>query len=87
MDELDLAQGGKVVDDMDKKDGGGIVDEVAAMLVWMVLTGTGFIRDFPDMGLGQWIGNTGKKTGDVPTEAVMPFNVYVGDTAGINLRK
>lgn len=87
-DDLQSSELGELVlRDMDAKDGHAIEDEKEGTVLWMTLTGTGFIRDYPDMGLGKWIGSTGKKTGDVATETVMPFNVFVGDTAGTTLRK
>lgn len=86
-DDIQAAElGGLVLKDIDSKNGFALKDEQEACILWLVLTGNGFIRDFPDMGLGEWIGLTGKKTGDVATEAVMPFNVFVGDTAGTTLR-
>jgi len=87
-DDMQAAElGGLVLKDMDTRDGSVIIDEQEAAILWMSLTGTGFIRDYPNMGLGKWIGQTGLKTGDIATEAIMPFNVFVGDTPGNTLRK
>ena len=79
--------GGMVLEDMDAKDGHAIKDEQEMTILWMTIAGTGLIRDYPDMGLGKWIGATGIKTGDVATEALMPFNLFVGETPGTTLRK
>lgn len=77
--------GEKLLIALDSKDDGSIHDEKERMLIWMILSGTSFIRTFPCMSEGKvyFIDNEPKSTGDVVREAVIPFNVKVsfgGDT-------
>jgi len=63
-----------------------IEEEVA---LWMILTGTGFIRDYGSKDKGQLI-NIGKdisiRTGDVVSENIISFNLFVDDSIGYRLR-
>jgi len=70
-------------DDQISKD---IEEEVA---LWMILTGTGFIRDYASKDRGQIIdiGNDRSiRTGDVVSENIIGFNLFVNDTIGSRLR-
>ena len=61
---------------MDQADGGAFFDEKEKVAIWVCLSGTGFIRTFPDANGGQWImdknGWVGK-TGDVGVELLKPL--------------
>ena len=70
-------------DDFINKD----VEEDVAL--WMFITGTGFIRDYASKDKGQVIdiGNDQSiKTGEVVSENVIAFNVFVDETMGYRLR-
>ena len=57
--------------------------------LWQILCGTAFIRTIPEIDGGElYIGKdeTRLTTGEVITEAIVPFNVYM-DNNGDNLRK
>jgi hypothetical protein len=74
---------------MDQADGGAFFDEKEKVCIWLCLSGTGFIRTFPDSNGGQWLvdqdGLVGK-TGDVGVDCFTPFNVRC-DSAGDKLSK
>ena len=58
------------------------LDEKEKVVLWMGLTGTAFMRDFPMMDKGEFaIDKNGQilKTGEVVSQAIMPFNVHVPD--------
>jgi len=71
---------------MDQSHDGGFFDEVEKVCIWLCLSGTGFIRAFPDADGGQWVtdGEEIWKTGDVGTRCIIPFNVRL-DTLGDRL--
>jgi hypothetical protein len=71
---------------MDQSHDGGFFDEVEKVCIWLCLSGTGFIRAFPDADGGQWITNGDEiwKTGDVGTKCILPFNVRM-DSLGDRL--
>lgn len=74
---------------MDQSHDGDFFDEVEKVCIWLCLSGTGFIRAFPDASGGQWVtDDTGEiwKTGDVGTSCILPFNVRL-DTAGDRLNR
>ncbi|MCK4828792.1 hypothetical protein KA005_74395, partial [bacterium] len=67
---------------MDTENDGEFLDEKEKVTLWMGLTGTGFMRDFPVMDRGEFgIDAKGKiiKSGEVVSQAIMPFNVHVPD--------
>jgi hypothetical protein len=74
---------------MDQSQDGDFFDEVEKVCIWLCLSGTGFVRAFPDANGGQWFqdneGVSGK-TGDVGTTCVIPFNVRL-DPSGDKLKK
>lgn len=64
-------------------------DEKEKAVIWTILTGVGFIRTFPMLDRGEMaISKTGEiiKTGEVVSENVIPFNIYVDDL-GDSLKK
>lgn len=61
-------------------------DEKEKICLWLAISGTAFMRVFPDAEGGMWIPGTPFKTGDVGAEAVLPFNVRL-DTLGDTLEK
>ncbi len=71
---------------MDQSHDGGFFDEVEKVCIWLCLSGTGFIRAFPDADGGQWVtdGDEIWKTGDVGTKCVLPFNIRM-DSLGDRL--
>ena len=67
---------------MDGENEGEFLDEKEKVALWMTLTGTGFMRDIPFKDGGE----TGEdaegktiKSGEVLSQAIMPFNVHVPD--------
>lgn len=67
---------------MDTENDGEFLDEKEKVTLWMGLTGTGFMRDFPMLDRGEFgIDKDGKivKSGEVVSQAIMPFNVHVPD--------
>lgn len=62
---------------MDSLDDMDIEDSKEWAALWMVLTGSGFLRVFPEVDSGVYLGNSGKATGKVATEPLLPFNVVV----------
>ena len=62
---------------MDQSKDQAFFDEKEKCIIWLCLSGTSFMRAFPDIDGGRWVqGNDGLwKTGDVACECVLPFNV------------
>jgi hypothetical protein len=58
-------------------------DEKEILCIWLPLSGTAFMRTFPDVDGGVWMPEGGK-TGDVTNECILPFNVRL-DTMGSRL--
>ena len=78
-----------VVQDMDLANDEEFEDEKEKVADWMVLLGTAFMRTFPEIDAGDWyIIKNGDiiTTGDVASEALLPFNVVV-DSYGDKLRR
>ena len=73
---------------MDQSHDGDFFDELEKLRIWLCVSGTGFLRVFPDADGGQWV-NDGEeifKTGDVGTQCITPFNIRL-DTSGETLKK
>ncbi len=67
---------------MDTENDGEFLDEKEKVALWMGLTGTAFMRDFPVMDRGEFgIDTKGEiiRSGEVVSQAIMPFNVHVPD--------
>ena len=73
---------------MDQSHDGDFFDEVEKVCIWLCLSGTGFIRAFPDAAGGQWVSDGEEiwKTGDVGTSCIIPFNIRL-DPAGDRLTR
>jgi hypothetical protein len=70
---------------LDQSQDGRFFDEKEKCIIWLCLSGTAFIRSFPDAEGGLWLPD-GSKTGDVSTECIIPFNIRM-DTLGDTLEK
>jgi hypothetical protein len=70
---------------MDNANDASFFDEKEKNCIWLCLSGTSFMRTFPDADGGMWLPEGGK-TGDVACECVLPFNVRL-DTMGDSLQK
>jgi hypothetical protein len=73
---------------MDQSHDGDFFDEMERIRIWLCVSGTAFLRTFPDADGGQWMSD-GKelfKTGDVGTQCITPFNIRL-DTSGETLKK
>ena len=67
---------------MDTENDGEFLDEKEKVTLWLGLTGTAFMRDFPMLDRGEFgIDTDGKiiKSGEVVSQAIIPFNVHVPD--------
>lgn len=86
-DAAELAE--KVMRDMDLANDSEFYEEIEKCVEYMIVCGTSFMRTFPMMDRGQF-GYDKKgnliKTGDVATEAILPFNVFV-DLLGDSIRE
>ena len=73
---------------MDQSKDGDFFDEMERVRIWLCVSGTAFLRTFPDANGGQWTGDGSDrfKTGDVGTQCITPFNVRL-DTSGETLKK
>jgi hypothetical protein len=71
---------------MDQSHDGQFFDEKEKCIIWLCLSGTAFMRSFPDLDGGKWfMSDDGLlKTGDVGCETVLPFNIRM-DTYGDRL--
>lgn len=76
-DERAAELGANLVQWMDGINDGEFQDEKEKMVVWLALSGTAFMRTYPDMDGGQWfITKDGLlKTGEVVSRVVVPFSV------------
>ena len=75
--------------DMDLRNDEEFREQKELVIHWMLLTGTAFMRTFPDMDLGEYaIDEDGSiiKSGEVVSEAVSPFSIVL-DPLGDTLRK
>ncbi len=74
---------------MDQSRDGDFFDEVEKVCIWLCLSGTGFIRAFPDAAGGQWVSDGEEiwKTGDVGTSCLIPFNVRLDPMGDRLIRK
>ncbi|HHT9147304.1 MAG TPA: hypothetical protein ACFYD4_16750, partial [Candidatus Wunengus sp. YC61] len=70
---------------MDQDQNASFFDEKEKTCIWLALSGTTFMRTYPNAEGGLWLPD-GSKTGDVATESVLPFNVRL-DTMGDTLDK
>ncbi len=70
---------------MDQANDASFFDEKEKNGIWLCLSGTTFMRTYPDADGGMWLPEGGK-TGDVACECVLPFNVRL-DTMGDSLQK
>jgi hypothetical protein len=70
---------------LDNSQDGRFFDEKEKACIWLCLSGTAFIRSFPDSEGGLWLPD-GSKTGDVSAECIIPFNVRM-DSLGDTLEK
>ncbi len=70
---------------MDQANDASFFDEKEKNCIWLCLSGTSFMRTYPDADGGLWLPEGGK-TGDVACECVLPFNVRL-DTMGDSLQK
>jgi len=69
-----------VLKDMETANDEEFLDEKEKVAMWMVLSGTAFMRTYPELDRGQWyIDEKGDmlKTGEVVSESVSLFNVRV----------
>jgi len=80
--------GGKLLEWMDTINEGEFSDEKEKLAVWVGLSGTGFLRTYPDMDSGKWfMGKEGlMKTGEVITRAIVPLSVRF-DYSGATLKQ
>jgi len=62
---------------LDSLDDYDIEDTKEWAALWMVLTGNGFIRVFPEVDDGVFLGDGKTATGKVAAEPLLPFNVVV----------
>lgn len=62
---------------MDSLDDYDILDTQEWITMWMILTGNGFARTFPEINDGIYLTGTKLATGKVATEHLLPFNVVV----------
>lgn len=73
--------GRSIIEWLDALNGNDIEDVKEEVAMWMVLTGNGFARAFPDRDTGKYVvGKDGKVIDgpvDVGSEALTPFNVVV----------
>ena len=76
-DELASDLGQNVLIWMDQSHDGQFFDEKEKCIIWLCLSGTAFMRTFPDIDGGKWVQDEEGlwKTGDVGVECVLPFNV------------
>lgn len=70
---------------MDQAYDGLFLDEKEKLCIMLAISGTAFMRTYPDMESGKSIPDGGK-IGNVASECILPFNVRL-DTMGDNLRK
>ncbi len=70
---------------MDNANDASFFDEKEKNAIWLCLSGTSFMRTYPDADGGLWLPGGGK-TGDVACECILPFNVRL-DTMGDSLQK
>ncbi len=70
---------------MDQAHDGSFFDEKEKICIWLCISGTAFMRTYPDADGGMWMPEGGK-TGDVSCECVLPFNVRL-DLMGDSLNK
>ncbi len=70
---------------MDNANDASFFDEKEKNCIWLCLSGTSFMRTYPDADGGMWLPEGGK-TGDVACECVIPFNIRL-DTMGDSLQK
>jgi hypothetical protein len=80
--DIDAAKlGDQIVDWFDYRDTMALEDLKEDVALWMVLTGSGFSRTFPNMDTGKYvIGKDGKVTvgrGDVSFTDLLPYDIYV----------
>jgi hypothetical protein len=73
---------------MDQSHDGDFFDEMERIRIWLCVSGTAFLRTFPDADGGQWMSDGEElfKTGDVGTQCITPFNIRL-DTSGETLKK
>ena len=76
-DELASDLGQNVLTWMDQSHDQQFFDEKEKCIIWLCLSGTAFMRTFPDVDGGKWVQDEGGlwKTGDVGCESILPFNV------------
>lgn len=70
---------------MDQAQNGSFFDEKEKLCIWLALSGTAFMRTYPNADGGLWLPD-GSKTGEVATECILPFNIRL-DTLGDSLDK
>jgi hypothetical protein len=87
-DELASDLGQYVLTWMDQDHDGAFFDEKEKLIIWLCLSGTAFMRTFPDIDGGRWVQSEDGlwKTGDVATESILPFNVRL-DSYGDKLEQ
>jgi hypothetical protein len=76
-DQFAADLGQNVLTWMDQSHDGQFFDEKEKCIIWICLSGTAFMRSFPDSDGGKWFMTDGEllKTGDVGCESILPFNV------------
>lgn len=74
-----------VIVSLNHADGGAFFNQVEKLCIWLPISGTAFMRTYPDADGGLWMPNAGK-TGDVGRECILPFSVRL-DTLGDDLSK
>lgn len=87
-DEMASELGQNVLVWMDQDHDGIFFDEKEKLIIWLCLSGTVFMRTYPDLDGGRWVMDErgAWKTGDVATECILPFNVRL-DIYGDRLDK
>lgn len=77
-DEMAAELGENVLVWMDNANDAIFFDELEKVVIWLCLSGTSFMRAFPDADGGKWIIDEKEgawKTGEVACDSIMPFNV------------
>jgi hypothetical protein len=69
---------------LDYADDASFFEEKEKLCIWLPISGTVFMRTFPDIDGGMWMPD-GSKTGDVSCEGILPFNIRL-DTMGSRLK-
>jgi hypothetical protein len=69
---------------LDNSNDASFFDEKELLCIWLPISGTTFMRTFPDSDGGMWMPEGGR-TGDIASECILPFNIRL-DTMGSRLK-